>query len=353
MNFNYQNLNYKRIAIASLLGIGVLFFFKRSKPSRQKEAQAIVLGAERIKRGSMSERRVFPGVLKADKSVNITAEKSATIKHIRKDGEQIKAGELIMELFDDAEKNNALSAEAVMLEQKSQYARAVKLRKENIISDADLNSKESAYKKANADYQRALSEVSKMRFKAPFNGILGLIKYNEGSVLPYNQEAAVFISDGPLSVFFSVPETNASEIKKNTEVDVYPDTQDALPKTATIVAYEPQADSTHSISIKAKLNDESTNLIPGQFVRVNIPLGMKHNIIMAPEAAVRTHQGSSYVYKIENGKANYSPVKLGIRDDGKVEIVDGLSDGDIVITEAGDSLNDGLKVTPQILGEKN
>ncbi|QEK38270.1 efflux RND transporter periplasmic adaptor subunit [Candidatus Cytomitobacter indipagum] len=354
MSFDYKDFDYKKIAIAALLGFGVIFLFNKGRSSKKKDVPAIVLNAARVKSGSMSERKVFSGSLKAEKSINITAERSATIKSIRQDGESVKEGDLIMELFNDTEKSVVLSAEAVLLDERAKYERAVKLHgnKDTIISDADLSSKESSYKKAQADYQRAFSELSKMIFKAPFDGMLGLVKYNAGSVLPYNQEVAVFVSDGPLYAHFSVPEISKSDVKKGLEIDVYPDKQDAIPRTARIVAYEVQADATHSVAVKAKLEEVDEDLIPGQFVRISVPLGMKHNVVKAPEAAVRIQQGNAYVYKIENGKAGHSPVKIGIRDDGYVEIVDGLAEGDIVIIEVGDSISDGLKVQAQILGDK-
>lgn len=354
MNFNYRDFDYRKIALAVLLGLGAIFLWNRGKSGKKKEAPEVVLNASRIKTGSMSERKVFSGTLKAEKSVNITAERSATIKSIRQDGEFVREGDLIMELFNDSERNTVLSAEAVMLDEKAKYERAIKLHNlpDTIISDADLKSKESAYKKTQADYQRALSELAKMTFKAPFDGVLGLVKYNAGSVLPYNQEVAVFVSDGPLYAHFSVPEVNKSDIRRDLEVDVYPDKQNAIPRLAKVVAYEVQADATHSIGVKAKLTEKDEDLIPGQFVRVSVPLGMRHNVVKAPEAAVRIQQGSAYVYKVENGKANYVSVKIGIRDEGYVEIVDGLVEGDVVIIEVGDSISDGLKVKPQILGDK-
>ncbi len=352
MSLNYKNLDYKKIiGLIALVFIGGWMLTKKESIQKESKSELVTLNAERIKKGDMSEKRVFPGVLKAEKSVSITTERSVTIKNIQKDGSVIKKGELIMELYDSTEKNAVLSAEAVMLEQKSQFKRAEELFKEGIISESELHSKESGYKKADADYQRSISELEKMKFKAPFDGILGLIKYNEGAVLPYNQEAAMFISDGPLLVHFSVSESNANEIHKDLELDVYRDSPNSLPNSAVVIAYEPQADLTHSIAIKARLSNSNEKLIPGQFVRVHVPLGIKRGVIMAPEAAVRTNHGSSYVFKVENNKANYSPVKIGIRDDGYVEIVDGLSENDIVIIEAGDSLSDGLKVKPNIIGE--
>ncbi len=354
MSLDHKNLNYKRIAIATMLVIlGGWFLIGNKKTAKKSQIEAVTLNAERIKKGDLSERRVFPGVLKAEKSVNLTTERSVTIKKIKQEGEFIKKGDSIMELYDSSEKNAVLSAEAIMLEQKSQFERAKELYKEDVISASDLSSKESSYKKTYADYQRAVSELDKMSFKAPFDGVLGLIKFNEGAVLPYNQEAGVFISHGPLLVHFSVPETNASEIHKDLEIDVYPDTPNALPKSALIFAYEPQADLTHSVAVKARLSEEDRKLIAGQFVRVNVPLGVKRGVIIAPEASIRTDHGNSYVFKVENGKANYSPVKIGIRDEGYVEIIDGLAENDIVIIEAGDSLSDGLQVKPNVIGDEN
>ncbi|QEK38893.1 efflux RND transporter periplasmic adaptor subunit [Candidatus Nesciobacter abundans] len=316
--------------------------------------ETIDVEAERVKIGDMYERRTYSGSLKAQKSISLINERgTGIIKYIRKDGEVLKKGDYIFKLNDSSEQNAAESAKAVLEENKLQRDRAEDLNEQGIVSDSELETRKNAYNKALAEYNRTVSELEKTKFIAPFDGILGLVKYTEGAVLYPNQEISTFRSVGPLVSIFSVPESDANSISIGTEIYIISESSSILPQLAKIDAIDAVSDSTHNIAFKATLINENVRLIPGQFVKVDVPLGIKKNVLMVPESAVKISYGSSYVYKVEDGVTYNIPVEIGIRDEGYVEILKGLEQGNVVVTEAGDGVSDGQKVKANIAGESN
>ncbi|USO00924.1 MAG: efflux RND transporter periplasmic adaptor subunit [Alphaproteobacteria bacterium] len=343
----------RNILLASVVILGSLgvWYFRGNVKATQNSVPVLTLSSEKVIKGDIEERKLFSGTLKAENTLNITLDKPAKIKKIKKDGEFVKTGDVVVEFENTAELSALSSAEAVMLEQESQYNRAINLRQKGLISEADLQSKKSSFKKAEADYQRAKFELDKMTLKAPFDGFLGLVQEKEGAILSYNQKAAVLVASGPLSVMFSVSEKEAGKIKEGDEIDVFADSPSALPVTALIVAHESQADSVHRVNVKAKLVKEDKKLIPGQFVRVSYTIGTKKDVLLVSEAAVRTRSGSSYVFVVEGDTAILTPVNIGVRSRGKIEIIEGLKVGQIVVVETGDHLSDGTRVKAQLIDQ--
>jgi len=98
-----------------------------------------------------------------------------------------------------------------------------------------------------------------------------------------------------------------------------------------------------SISCRARLANSGDKLKPGMFVRVRLAFGERKGALMIPEQAIVTG-AKPIVYAVVEGKAKAAPVKLGARLAGKVEVLEGLAAGDVVVTAGQMRLRDGAGV---------
>lgn len=85
-------------------------------------------------------------------------------------------------------------------------------------------------------------------------------------------------------------------------------------------------------------------LRPGTRLDVRIITGEKQGALAVPERAAFRRQGQWYVFKVESGSAKLAPVTIGLKNDAYAEILDGLAEGDTIITEPMNDLNDGAPV---------
>jgi len=86
-------------------------------------------------------------------------------------------------------------------------------------------------------------------------------------------------------------------------------------------------------------------LRPGLFAAVRLITARRDQALLVPEQAIFAQQGKPYVYKVVDGKVEAVKVKAGLRQKGRVEILEGLQPGDTVITAGQMKVRPGMPVT--------
>jgi membrane fusion protein (multidrug efflux system) len=148
---------------------------------------------------------------------------------------------------------------------------------------------------------------------------------------------------------FRVPETYLARLASGqtlaVRVDAWPDQS----FEGAIYAIEPGVDEeTRTVLLRARLPNKGNKLRPGLFARVSLVLERRDNALVAPEQAIVPVGQQTFVYRVIDSKAVMTPVKLGLRRPGQVEILEGLNAGDVVVTDGQLKIRDGaaVKVLP-------
>ena len=206
-------------------------------------------------------------------------------------------------------------------------------------SAATLKVQEAAVKLAEA-------KAAKMRIKAPFTGMVGLRNVSVGDYLKDGQDLINIEDVATLRVDFKLPESYLGRLGKGQSLEVV---SDALPGErfkAVLDAVDPMVDQNgRSIAARARLDNAKGKLRPGMFVRVRLLFGERKGVLMVPEQAI-VPGAQPAVFKVVDGKASLVKVRLGVRRAAQVEVVDGLADGDLVVTAGQLKLRDGAAVRP-------
>ncbi|MGB3939886.1 MAG: efflux RND transporter periplasmic adaptor subunit, partial [Candidatus Manganitrophaceae bacterium] len=104
-------------------------------------------------------------------------------------------------------------------------------------------------------------------------------------------------------------------------------------------------EATRTVLLRARIPNPNRMLHPGIFARVVLDLGGREKTLFIPEQAIVPMAGEKFVYRIVDGKAMLTKVRIGMRKEGKVEIVEGLGPQETVVTEGQMKLFDGASVT--------
>ena len=147
-----------------------------------------------------------------------------------------------------------------------------------------------------------------------------------------------------LKVSFSVPELQQSRISVGQTVEV---SADALPGEtfrAIVSALNPSIDvNGRALQVRADLDNSASRLRPGLLVRVAVK-GPERQAVVVPEAAIVQRGESAFVYTVADNKAAEVKVTLGKRLPGKIEILNGVAAGDVVVTAGNTRLSNGAAV---------
>ena len=169
---------------------------------------------------------------------------------------------------------------------------------------------------------------------APFSGVLGYTGLTE-DILVSNNIVIITLDDN--SVIYSdikIPENYSASIKKGLPVEVkltsYKDK--IFEGEVDFVSSRINAD-TRSLLSRIKVDNEDLELISGSLLEVAVRFDLR-NSLSVPDTSVMIEGDKSYVYKInEENVANKTEIKTGIRTEKSIEIISGLTEGDIIVAE--------------------
>jgi membrane fusion protein (multidrug efflux system) len=184
-----------------------------------------------------------------------------------------------------------------------------------------------------------------MRIVAPFDGVVGIRTVSIGDYVKDGADLVNIEDIGVLKVDFRVPERYLPQMRAGQIVEV---TADALPADryrGAIEAINPRIDANgRSLEVRARLSNSDGRLRPGMFARVRIIIGERANALLVPEEAIVPLGDDFFVYTVVDGKANRIRVKLGVRRNSQVELLEGVKTGDKVITAGMRVQRDGQPV---------
>ena len=182
---------------------------------------------------------------------------------------------------------------------------------------------------------------------APFSGVLGYRGLTE-DVLGSDNSIIITLDD--ISIIYSdikIPEIFASVVKKGLPIDakfsgyknkIYKGNVDGV--SSRINA------ETRSLLTRIKINNENFELIPGSLLEVTVNFNVR-NSLGVPDTSLMLEGDKAFVYKVaKDNTANKVEIKIGLRDDGYVEVISGLNQGDTIIAEGLKKVRPRSKIKP-------
>ncbi len=285
-----------------------------------------------------------PGTVNATDETLVGSRILATITkmHVRA-GDRVEQGDLLVE-FDDSAQKSVLaqrqqaeaSSAAALEEARLARDRAIKLFESGNLSRADYDRALTSHRVLEAEYERARRAVAEAqaqldytRIVAPMSGTV-VDRYAEaGDTAVPGQALLRLFNPGRLRVEALLRESLISRVQQGQEIEARIGALD-IRVPAVVEEIVPSADpGSRSFLIKALLPKQA-DLYPGMFARLDIPLGVREQILIPEAALVRSGQLIFVYVEGEKGPERRA-VRIGPGGPGTVEVISGLTDGDVVI----------------------
>lgn len=318
----------------------------KKKDSVQQKPRGLPVKAIKVSFSSLTDEVTAVGSLISDESVVIRPEIDGRITKIHfQEGQNIKKNSTLISL-DNSEYLAQLDAVKAELKTESKrLERSLDLLKDGFISKEALDIQRGKIDILKARVMEAESRLSKTKIIAPFSGIIGLRKISKGAYVRAGHDIAILENLYQMKVDFKIPEIYSLSLKKNQDVFIEVDALPGDKISGKIYAFEPALDEvTRSILIRAKVPNDGYKLKSGMFARVTLMLNKRDNVITIPEEALWPQGVDNFVYKVIDNKVVLTKVSLGKRVPNKIEITQGLSLGDTVVTEGQIKLRNGAPV---------
>jgi membrane fusion protein (multidrug efflux system) len=248
------------------------------------------------------------------------------------EGEHVSKGTLLVKLFDADLKAQLSKLQAQLLSAKNIAGRQKDLLALNGISQVEYDQSVTLVNSYEADIAAVNAQLSKTEIRAPFNGTIGLRKISEGAYVSPGTALATIRADQQLKLDFSVPESYASQVDKNTSIQ-FSISGDTAAYTATVIATEQNIEEgSRNLRVRALVNSRDKHLLPGSSATVKIGFAIHANALLVPSQAVIPQARFKSIIVNRKGKAEFVKVQTGIRTASAIEIVSGISAGDTIVT---------------------
>ncbi len=317
-----------------------------SKKEINNETQKVIpVEVSVVKKSSIDRDIELVGTLAAWKEANLGAQTSGRIQKIYvEEGSRVKEGDLLFEMDD----TQLAQAKIQYQISKDNYERMEPLYESGSISQNQFDQIKAAYETAEKNYNLLLTNT---QFRAPFSGIITAKKLNEGEVFllaPTGGAPTIvtLMQINPLKLILNVSENNFRDIKIGQTVEIQSDIFPNEIFKGYINRVNPTINSlTRTFEVEVKIPNPQEKLRPGMFVRAKILLG-KTDGILVNRAAILKQIGTAayYAFIIKNNIAKRVDVTIGKEFDSVVEIINGLSEGDYLVTNGQGILKDGTQV---------
>lgn len=276
------------------------------------------------------------------------------------EGVRVKKGDRIAEIESRdykaqfaAAQATVASAEATVKDTKREFERADTLYKQGTATEQERDLAEAQYERAQAALAqaKAQAEIAKINLDecviySPMDGVISKRAIEPGSLLSVGTEIAVVTQLKTLRFQISIPTTLFSNLAVgktpiSIEVDAYP----GQPVLANISRIYPVADDvTRTVRVEAIIDNSDGRFVPGMYAVATIDLDRRENVLCVPFEAVVRNDRERLIYRVKDGVAQAVKVKLGIRSDAVVEVLEGISEGDEIVVAGQHRLTDGAKV---------
>ena len=360
----------KKYAVMALVGVGVasgVAWWLQNKPGPSADASkpAVSAGAAsgpakaaavevaKVDTMTLVDETQAVGSLRSRQGVMMRPEVGGRVKHIFfSDGQRVRKGQVMVQFEDQLQQAQVSQAKAELSIAEANHKRNQELVTQNFISKRSLDESGAALEVSRAKLALADATLQRLKVLAPFDGVTGLKQVNVGDYLKDGADIVNVEDLDAVLLDFRLPERFQAKIRAGQKAQLTVDALPGRPFTATVQAVDPLIEANgRSVGVRGCIDNRQRQLRPGMFARVTAVFGARENAMVVPEEAIIPQGGRTFVVKVVPGEqagtlvSERVAVKLGLRQPGKVEVLEGLAAGDTVVTAGHQRLQkDGTAV---------
>ncbi len=345
----------KIIIVAVIVALGGLIGWRlmanKKEINSRKEVKTtvenIAVTVAEVTEKSAERNLALVGTTEANQEITIACEAAGKIIEINfKLGDYVTKGKTLARVDDSYKKLALETAKVNFNKYKEDVQRYQNLRDGDAVSETQLRDIKVAYENAKIQLEQAQQQLEDTYIRAPFNGYITSKEIDLGKYVNVANPIAGIADISELKIIVPVSESNVYNIKQGQQAlvstQVYPDAK-LIGKVANI---SPKGDKAHSYPIEITLsNTKQYPLKSGTYVNVTVDMGQTHSMLTIPRDAIVSSIKDPSVYLVKDGQVKLTKITIG-QDYGKeLEILQGLQQGDQVVTSGQINLIDGARVS--------
>ncbi|NPV90614.1 MAG: efflux RND transporter periplasmic adaptor subunit [Firmicutes bacterium] len=362
--FSRRRLVAAGVIAVLLIAAGVAAFVNTRKDPATVENRPVPVKTAAVQKGSINRQVTLAAKIVPATEVTVIPKVGGRVASVPVDmGDRVQAGQTLLKLestdYYIAVQQAEAALELNLANQKSaalNLERVKQLHNQGVASQKDLDTAQTAAEQADAQVKQASAALANARnqlgnasINSPIDGIIASRKVDVGEMV--NTSSAVFTLVDVSSVYAecSVPETEVGRLTAGQKISVLVSAVSPSPLEGSLSNLAPAADaSTKAFPARVRLENPEAKLKPGMFAEVQLATEEHPEALLVPKESIVEMGEQKLVYLVRDGRAVETQVRPGIAKDEMVELLDGVKEGDLVVTVGQTAVKNGspVQITP-------
>lgn len=318
-------------------------------PTPEQRSQVLNINAEVLKTKVLTDKIISTGSTIPDEEVDLSFESSGKVIAIYfVEGTHVKEGDLLAKINDKPLQAQLKKLEAQVPLASDRVMRQRTLLEKDAVSQEAYEQVTTEYEKLMADIELIKANIAQTELRAPFDGIIGLRSVSEGTYVTPATMIVKLTKISPLKIEFSIPESYATDVEAGTSIVFRMESSDGMMQNykANVYAVESKVDMvTRTLKVRALYPNSDEGIQPGRYLSVEITKREINDALAVPSEAIIPEMGKNIIYMYKDGKALPAEITVGLRTESHVQVLEGVNEGDTLITTGIMQLRTGMRVT--------
>ncbi|MEM9384524.1 MAG: efflux RND transporter periplasmic adaptor subunit [Pseudomonadota bacterium] len=300
-----------------------------------------------VQRGDILAVYSATGSLEAERDAEVVAKVEGQITEILvEEGDVVKAGDVLARLDGDQLRLELARARASLEKLEAEYGRNKALHSKGLVTKEAYDTIHFDVRANRADAELSALRLGYTQIRAPIDGVVSERMVKVGNTITANTPTFRVTDLEPLITELFVPEREYRKLAAGQQAQVKVDALGDASFAGRIARISPVIDpTTATFKVTVETTDAGGRLSPGMFARINVVYDVHPDALQVPRDALVDGVGDQAVFVVgEENTAERRTVVTGLDNGGRVEILDGLSDGEEVVVVGQSSLRDGGQI---------
>jgi len=261
------------------------------------------------------------------------------------EGDVVDAGQILARLDGRRLRLEMLAAKAELARASREYDRNIDLHDRGLISASMFEGLEYDVAALKASYELKQLNYDYSNIRATISGVVSARQIKPGQNVKLGDVAFRITETSELLAYLQIPQSQMPKFHAGHRATVQVAAMPSVDFEASIIRISPTIDTRNgTFRATALIDNKNGKLAPGMLGRFTIAYEMHANALTIPAAALLDDAEQASVYVVNDGEVLRRIVETGIETDGKIEILDGLSENERVVVVGQNSLRDGSRV---------
>ena len=338
------------VALIAAIASGFWLFQQRPHKQEQRKREfttSVPVTVAAVGKGAVRDSFSVVGVSDAYRDVDILSETSGIVRTVSAEVGQMKpAGAVLLKVDDEVAASGLRKAEVNREIASRDFERYRNLQQEGAVALSSYESKHMKLADAEADLVAARRRLHDTAIKAPIAGTVTSRLVESGDLVQPGMKVANMVDLSRVRIRTSVPEKQVPLLSEGMPVQVTSDVFPGRVFRAVITTISAKSSKDHTYQVEAVMdNPKDAPFRAGMFARTAFVGGTTRQSLLIPRQALIGSLGTPEVYVVTKGQARKVRLVVGTESGNRLEILQGLSQGDLVVISGQNELGDGSAVT--------